>query len=102
LQIDVDMTNSLAKGLKKQMPAYFIDSAAFEISDPNKVKSVATYAVKNALLSGWLLGENYLNGKTALAQSDYGKGKIVLFGFRPQHRGQTFATFPFVFNALEN
>jgi hypothetical protein len=102
LQIDVDTTNSLGKGLKKQMPAYFIDSAAFEISDPGKVKSVATYAAKNALLSGWLLGEKYLNGKTALAQSDYGKGKIVLFGFRPQHRGQTFATFPFVFNALEN
>jgi hypothetical protein len=84
------------------MPAYFIDSSAFEISDAAKVKSVATYAPKNALLSGWLLGEKYLNGKTALAQTVYGKGKIILFGFRPQHRGQTFATFPFVFNALEN
>ncbi len=102
LQIDVDTTDPLAKGLKKQMPAYFIDSAAFEISDAAKVKSVATYAQKNALLSGWLLGEKYLNGKTALARSDYGKGEIVLFGFRPQHRGQTFATFPFLFNALEN
>ena len=30
----------------------------------------------------------------------YGKGKIVLFGFRPQHRGQSHATFPLVFNAL--
>ena len=102
LQIDVDTADPLAKGLKKQMPAYFIDSSAFEISDAAKVKSVATYARKNALLSGWLLGEKHLSGKTALAQSDYGKGKIVLFGFRPQHRGQTFATFPFVFNALDN
>jgi Zinc carboxypeptidase len=102
LQIDVDTTDALAKGLKKQMPAYFIDSSAFEISDAAKVQSVATYAPKNALLSGWLLGEKYLNGKTALAQTVYGKGKIILFGFRPQHRGQTFATFPFVFNALEN
>ncbi|HEX8734777.1 MAG TPA: M14 family metallopeptidase [Pyrinomonadaceae bacterium] len=102
LQIDVETTDALAKGLKKQMPAYFIDSSAFEISDAAKVKSVATYATKNALLSGWLLGEKYLNGKTALAQTVYGKGKIILFGFRPQHRGQTFATFPFVFNALEN
>ncbi|HEX8250019.1 MAG TPA: M14 family metallopeptidase [Pyrinomonadaceae bacterium] len=102
LQLDVDTANPLAKGLKKQMPAYFIDSAAFEISDTNKVKSVATYAQKNALLSGWLLGEKYLSGKTALAETAHGKGKIVLFGFRPQHRGQSFATFPFVFNALEN
>jgi hypothetical protein len=52
-------------------------------------------------MSGWLLGEKYLNGKTALAETDYGRGKIVLFAFRPQHRGQTFVTFPFIFNALE-
>ncbi|HLM01535.1 MAG TPA: M14 family metallopeptidase, partial [Pyrinomonadaceae bacterium] len=43
LQIDVDTADPLAKGLKKQMPAYFIDSSAFEISDAAKVKSVATY-----------------------------------------------------------
>jgi hypothetical protein len=48
-----------------------------------------------------MLGEKYLNGKTALAKADYGKGRIVLFGFRPQHRGQSFGTFPFIFNALE-
>ena len=45
---------------------------------------------------GW-----YLNGKTALAEAAYGKGKIVLFAFRPQHRGQSWGTFPFIFNALE-
>lgn len=101
LSLDVDNKSPLAKTFGKQAAAYFINSAAFEISDANKVKSVATYAAKNALLSGWLLGEKYLNGKTALAEADYGKGKIVLFAFRPQHRGQTFGTFPFIFNALE-
>jgi hypothetical protein len=53
------------------------------------------------LLSGWVLGEKYMNGKTAIAETVYGQGKIILFAFRPQHRGQTFATFPFIFNALE-
>jgi hypothetical protein len=48
-----------------------------------------------------MLGEKHLNGKTALARVAYGKGSIVLFGFRPQHRGQTYGTFPFIFNALE-
>jgi hypothetical protein len=84
-----------------EVPAYFISSSAFDISDPAKVRTVARYAEKDALLSGWMLGEKHLNGKTALAEADYGKGKLVLFAFRPQHRGQTFGTFPFIFNALE-
>jgi hypothetical protein len=48
-----------------------------------------------------MLGEKYVNGKTALAAANFGKGSIVLFGFRPQHRGQTWGTFRFIFNALE-
>lgn len=101
LRLDVDNANPLAKTFGKQIPAYFINSSAFEIADADRVKSVAAYAKSDALLSGWLLGEKYLNGKTALAETAYGKGKIILFAFRPQHRGQTFGTFPFVFNALE-
>lgn len=87
--------------MNEEVPAYFTNSSAFEITDPNKVKTVAGYAAKDALLSGWMLGEKFVNGKTALAETNYGKGKIILFAFRPQHRGQTFATFPFIFNALE-
>ena len=101
LSLDVDVANPLARGLSKQTAAYFINSSAFEIGDASRVKSVVNYAQSNALMSGWLLGEKYLNGKTALAETVYGKGKIVLFAFRPQHRGQTFGTFPFIFNALE-
>ncbi len=87
--------------MNEDTAAYFVNSSAYEINDASKVRSVATYAERDALLSGWMLGEKYLNGKTALAEADYGKGKIVLFAFRPQHRGQTWGTFPFIFNALE-
>jgi hypothetical protein len=102
LNLEVDKTQPLAKGFTSTVPAYFINSAAFEATDESKVKVVARYAAKNALLSGWLLGEKYLNSKIALAETELGQGKIVLFGFRPQHRGQTWATYPFVFNALTN
>lgn len=100
VQLEVDAGNPLAKGLRRETPAYFINSAAFEATDNSKVKVAARYAEKNALLSGWMIGEKYLNGKIAIAEIEMGQGKIVLFGFRPQHRGQTWATFPFVFNAL--
>jgi hypothetical protein len=99
--LNVEATNPLAKNMKKQTAAYFISSSAFEIEDKTKVNSVAAYAETGALLSGWMLGEKFLNGKSALAETVYGKGKIILFAFRPQHRGQTFGTFPFIFNALE-
>jgi hypothetical protein len=102
VKLDVETGNPLAKGLKKETAAYFINSSAFEVADESKVKTVARYAERDALLSGWMLGEKFVSGKTALAETEYGKGRIILFGFRPQHRGQTFGTFPFVFNALEN
>jgi hypothetical protein len=101
VRLNVDTANPLARNLKKETAAYFIESSAFEIEDKTRVKSVADYAGASALLSGWMLGEKYLSGKSALAETAYGKGKIILFAFRPQHRGQTFGTFPFIFNALE-
>ncbi|MDQ6785299.1 MAG: M14 family metallopeptidase [Acidobacteriota bacterium] len=101
VRLDVDTTNPLAKNLRRDTAAYFINSSAYEITDKTRVKSVAAYAEKDSLLSGWTLGEKYMNGKTALAETNYGAGKIILFAFRPQHRGQTFGTFPFIFNALE-
>jgi hypothetical protein len=65
------------------------------------VRTIARYAGKDALMSGWMLGESRINGKAAMVETDLGKGKVIMFAFRPQHRGQTFATFPLIFNSLE-
>jgi hypothetical protein len=101
VRIAVDRSDPLAAGMPEDVAAYFISSSAYDVSDNSRVRAIARYPQKDVLLSGWMLGEKYLNGKAALVEANYGKGKIVLFGFRPQHRAQTWGTFRFIFNALE-
>ncbi|MDQ3134845.1 MAG: M14 family metallopeptidase [Acidobacteriota bacterium] len=101
LRIDVDTSHPIARGLPPHMDAYFINSSAFAATDESRVRVVARYAEKDVLRSGWLLGEKLIAGQIALAEVGLGKGRVVLFGFRPQHRGQTWGTFPFIWNALD-
>jgi hypothetical protein len=51
-------------------------------------------------LSGWILGGQFLKGTSVIAEEAVGKGRIVLFGFRPQYRAQSEVTYKFLFNAL--
>ena len=98
--LDVDNKHPIASMLPSSVPAYFINSSAYTAAADANVRVIARYAKDNLLLSGWLLGEDKLSGQIALAEVSLGKGRIVLFGFRPQHRGQAWATLPFIWNAL--
>jgi hypothetical protein len=102
LRIEVDTAHPLARGLAHLTDAYFINSAAFEVTDSKRAQVVARYAERkeDVLRSGWLLGAQHLAGRAAVVETTLGKGRIVLIGFRPQHRGQSWGTFPFVFNAI--
>jgi hypothetical protein len=52
------------------------------------------------LLSGWIEGEEAIAGQSAVMEAKAGGGRVVLLGFRVQHRGQSHATFRLLFNAL--
>jgi len=109
LRTELDTTHPIARGMDKESIAWFENSPAFEIqTDPlalsNNFKIIARYPSdpKKILLSGWALGAEKIAGKAALVEFKMGKGKIYLFGFRPQYRGQSLATFPLFFNAISN
>ena len=109
LRTELDTTHPIAKGMPQQSIAWFENSPAFEIqTDPlaltRNFRIIATYPKdpKQILLSGWALGAEKIAGKAALVEFTVGKGKIILFAFRPQYRGQSLATFPLLFNAISH
>jgi glutamine amidotransferase-like uncharacterized protein len=61
---------------------------------------IARYPAVDIVASGWLKGEEIMTGRAAVVSIEMNPGRVVLFGLRPQHRGQTHATFPLLFNAL--
>ena len=108
LRLELDTSDPIAKGMPKDSIAWVEESPVFEIvNDSNtsvpaaNVKIVGWYPRdKDPLLSGWLLGGERIKGKAALVEVTVGKGRIILFGFRPQYRGQSLATYPLFFNTL--
>lgn len=105
MRIELDTSDPIASGMPKESIAWVENSPVFEIeSDPLallRVKIIARYPKdRDPLLSGWLLGGDRIKGKAALVEVGYGKGRIILFGFRPQYRGQSLATYPLFFNAI--
>jgi hypothetical protein len=61
---------------------------------------VGRYGDGDPRLAGWVLGAESVAGKPALVVVPSGSGSVVLFGYQPNFRGQTVASWPVFFNAL--
>jgi hypothetical protein len=102
LRVRFDPQHPVAFGMPRDGYALFLaGSQAYEVtaSDPG-VDIVASFVEREILQSGWLLGEAVIAKRAAAVSLDHGAGRVVLLGFRPQHRDQTHGTFKLVFNAL--
>lgn len=109
LRLTLDPSHPLAFGMPQDTAAFFSFGSAYEpktagtgMSAPasSTTAFVGRYGTGDPLLSGWLEGGEVLAGQGALVDVSYGKGKVVLIGFRAQHRAQSYATFRVLFNAL--
>ena len=80
------------------MPIFYENGPTFKVN--GDARSVAFFNTDKPLLSGWILGGQFLKNTSVIAEEPVGKGRIVLFGFRPQYRAQSEVTYKFLFNAL--
>jgi hypothetical protein len=98
LQVAVDTANPIAFGSTPTVPIFYENGPTFKVN--GDARSVAYFNTDKPLLSGWILGGRFLKGTSVIAEEPVGKGRIVLFGFRPQYRAQSEVTYKFLFNAL--
>jgi hypothetical protein len=105
VRFHVRTDHPVTRGLPSEVAAFIDEGVVFETTMPATDMErwvLATYPEdsRDILLSGWIHGADRLARRAAAVAFTSGKGKIVLLGFRPQHRGQTHGTFPFVFNSI--
>lgn len=104
-RIVVDPAHPLGWGFGRDVAALFVNGPAFATApaggeEAAAVATVARYPLGNPLLSGWVLGPDAIAGRGALVEVPLGKGRVILFSFRPQFRAQTRGTYRFLFNAI--
>jgi hypothetical protein len=103
VRLQVDTAHPLGLGMAGETTGFYNNSPFFTIVEgfaSQRVAVVARYPNTGVVASGWLKGEDLMAGRAAVVVVETNPGRIVLFGLRPQHRAQTRATFPMLFNSL--
>jgi hypothetical protein len=100
-------SDPLTYGVPRETAGFCSFNTAYDLAARSSTEAgaatariIARFANSNVLMSGWLEGEKAIAGKGAMVEVKSGQGRAVLFGFRPQHRGQAHATFRLFFNAI--
>lgn len=129
LRANVNTADPLGYGMTEEVAVNFVNGAAFavlgqsgcaddllnqrdcrEISRGGRplvdmpsaaaFDAIVTYAPDDVLMSGWATGTEHIANKAAMVRVPHGDGEVIMFGFRPQFRGQPRGTYKLLFNAL--
>jgi ribosomal protein S18 acetylase RimI-like enzyme len=101
VEVGVETRHPVMAGMPERAAVFVDGSPVFETLDGFGGSVLARYQESGSpLLSGYLIGEKYLNGKAAALDVRDGEGHVVLIGFRPEWRGQPFGAFKVLFNAV--
>jgi hypothetical protein len=104
LRVRIDDAHPLGYGMPSEgLAVYLSGNPVFEITPGQHnehYEVIVRYADRDLLESGWLIGEDRIARKAAMVSAKVGDGRVVLIGFRTQHRAQTHGTFKLLFNTL--
>lgn len=102
LAVDIVPGHPVTAGLPAQVAAMNRHNHAYAVGRGGEgvVHALARYADGPLVRSGYASGERRLRGHLAAFEAEMGAGRVVALGFRAQHRGQTWATFKLLFNAI--
>jgi hypothetical protein len=102
LRVLVNGTHRVTAGLPDTLSVYFTNSVSFAVAGDTSVRVLLRYPAREAdiLRSGFLQGGHAIAGQAAAVEAPVGRGRVLMFGFRPQYRGQSHGTFKLLFNAL--
>ncbi|MGD2120103.1 MAG: M14 family metallopeptidase [Gemmatimonadota bacterium] len=121
LKAEFDAEHPVAYGMEERGTIFFSGGRAFEIGgldpdtegeaesaqangpgelDEGRIRVVASYPDEPLLLSGWMIGDHYLQERAAALDIPLGEGRVLAFGFNVHNRAQARSTMRMLFNAL--
>jgi hypothetical protein len=100
MQVITDPTHAIMAGMPARADVFVFNSPVFTTLDGFDGAVLAKFpADASPLRSGFLSGQQFIQGFAAAVDVKHDRGHAVLFAFQPQWRGQPTGTFRTVFNS---
>jgi hypothetical protein len=103
MKAKIDNTNPVAFGMPSEVAMFFDSSPVFRLAGDAGARgqnTVAWFSGKETLESGWALGQDHLDGATAVVEAKVGEGRVFVMGPEVTFRGEPHATFKLLFNSV--
>lgn len=103
VQVNLAEGHPLTLGMPESIGVFSRGRPVFTTSVPRfdmDRRVIGTYPEKEVLISGYAAEEEKMGNKAAMIWMKKGKGQFVLFGFGPQFRASTQASYKLLFNSI--
>jgi hypothetical protein len=98
LRVHVTSSSPVGYGFEHQVDVFFDNGPVFRLTD-GTATPIARFDT-SPLRSGWARGQERLADGLAAVDARVGRGHVIAFGPQVAFRGQSHATFKFLFNAI--